>query len=253
MAVELIKVESIASTNTYLLENREKYGNFTVIYTDNQSAGRGQRGNVWESTPGKNLTFSLLLKDLTKVHLERQFVISEMVSVAMVEVLGEYAGSRNFSIKWPNDIYYNDSKISGILIENIISGKSLTHSVIGVGLNVNQKNFSAWIPNPVALCEIMGIDVDKMTLLKSLAQRMEEMSCKYLYTSDSQMRDELHNQYKSMLYRCDSQIYPFTRASDGKAFLGRILDVAKDGRMSVEDVQSETVGEYYFKEIAFVI
>lgn len=253
MSVELIEIESIASTNTYLLERRDKYGNFTVIYTDRQSAGRGQRGNVWESEPGKNLTFSLLLKYLAQVRPEHQFVISEMVSVAMVEVLSQWAKSSDFSIKWPNDIYYKDSKISGILIENSISGRSLTHSVIGVGLNVNQQSFSAWIPNPVALRGIVGADVDKMALLEALARRMEEMSLKYLYAEDIEMRDELHRQYKSMLYRCDGRAYPFTRASDGKTFLGRILDVAKDGRMSVVDVQSETVGEYYFKEIAFVI
>lgn len=123
---------------------------FTATYNE---SGRGQRGNSWESEPFKNLTFSLLLRP-EHIPANRQFLLSEIVSLATVDVLNRYA--TGFSIKWPNDIYWHDKKIAGILIENVLSGSTFSRAIIGMGLNINQKNFYSDAPNPVSLYQITG-------------------------------------------------------------------------------------------------
>ena len=122
----------------------------TVVSTYNQTAGRGQRGNSWESEPHKNLTFSVLLKPQHIIARE-QFYISEIVSVAIVNTLRKYIIDQPIAIKWPNDIYVNDDKICGILIENTLSGYSISQSIAGIGININQQTFLSNAPNPISL------------------------------------------------------------------------------------------------------
>ena len=146
-----LKLKEVNSTNSYLKElilANDKEVEGLVVVAENQFLGRGQKGSVWESENGKNFTFSIYLKPNSLV--QNQFMISKAVSLGIVAFL-EDLGLENLKIKWPNDIYCNDKKISGILIENSLKGDKVNNSVVGIGLNVNQINFiSENIPTSIA-------------------------------------------------------------------------------------------------------
>ena len=148
--------------------NREKsLPEGLVIYTDFQSAGKGQPGNAWESSKGMNLLFSVMLHPI-QVHMDELFLISQLVSVAIKNALDEY--TTNITIKWPNDIYWNDKKLAGILIENSLQGNKIMSVVIGIGLNVNQKLFLSNAPNPVSLFLITGKRQNRKQLLQKFSK-----------------------------------------------------------------------------------
>ena len=126
----------------------EHYEHMDVIWSEHQTAGRGQRGHEWHSRKGENLTFSVVLEP-TFVPIAEQFSVSEVVALSLVDMLSEYG--IEVKIKWTNDIYVGDRKAVGILIEHTYSGSSLARTVVGIGINVNQTEFSADIPNPVSL------------------------------------------------------------------------------------------------------
>ena len=151
-----IHLNETHSTNSYLREliMREKeQPEGTVVITDYQTAGRGQKGNSWESERGKNLTFSILLHP-NHIPPGKQFILSQLISIAIVGVLKEY--DRHFTIKWPNDIYWKEKKIAGMLIEVDLTGSSLSNAIIGIGININQRHFKSDAPNPVSLTQITG-------------------------------------------------------------------------------------------------
>mgnify|MGYP003526946868 CR=1 FL=1 len=132
----------------------------TVVSTSFQTKGRGQLTNVWEAEEGKNILCSILLRP-TALPIKSQFLISQAISVAIVDVLNTFA--EDFSIKWPNDIYYKEEKIAGILIENTLSSKGIDSCIIGLGLNVNQQSFKSDAPNPISLHNIIGRDTSVNT------------------------------------------------------------------------------------------
>jgi len=148
-------VKQTESTNALCWDmNREKaLPEGFVVYTDFQSAGKGQPGNSWESAEGKNLLFSMVLHPL-HVPMNELFILSELVSVAIKRALDMY--SPDITVKWPNDIYTGDKKLAGILIENSLQGTKIKTVVVGIGLNVNQKEFVSDAPNPVSLMQIIG-------------------------------------------------------------------------------------------------
>ena len=151
-----IHLNETHSTNSYLREliMREKeQPEGTVVITDYQTAGRGQKGNSWESERGKNLTFSILLHP-NHIPPGKQFILSQLISIAIVGVLKKY--DRHFTIKWPNDIYWKEKKIAGMLIEVDLTGSSLSNAIIGIGININQRHFKSDAPNPVSLTQITG-------------------------------------------------------------------------------------------------
>src|SRR5680860_150521 len=153
-ALNIIVLKDVESTNNYanqlILSNAEEG---TVVLAQFQKKGRGQQGNQWESQSGKNLLASIILYPKF-LKAGNQFLISKMVSLGLVEYLRHEV--RDVSIKWPNDIYIGNKKIAGILIENAIKGRNLFSTVIGVGLNLNQKNFLSDAPNPVSLYQLTG-------------------------------------------------------------------------------------------------
>ena len=175
MEWQIIKLEETTSTNTYLdnLDVEREQPEGCVVTTYSQIAGRGQRGNSWEAEPGKNLTFSYLLRP-DQIAPQEQFVISQAVSMAVVDVLSRYADG--FSVKWPNDIYYRNSKIAGILIEHNLSGMSIARTIVGIGLNINQMQFLSDAPNPISLCQITGVEYD---LDKFLYEVLEATTIRY--------------------------------------------------------------------------
>jgi BirA family biotin operon repressor/biotin-[acetyl-CoA-carboxylase] ligase len=250
MSYPLIQLEQTDSTNCYLTslcdERQDEVEQFTVVMADYQSAGKGQRGNSWESEAGANLTFSFVLYP-SFLSAKRQFVISQIVSLGVVNALRKYV-NEGVSIKWPNDIYYYDKKICGMLVEIYLEGTNLGRCICGIGLNVNQEVFLSDAPNPISLCEIIGRKVDRMTLLQDV---MEEIRSLYsqLQEGDEDMGKSLAVNYFQQLYR--KKGYHRYKDKDGE-FSAKLLMVEPDGRLVLED-EGQRQRSYLFKEIQYII
>ncbi len=244
-----IKVTETASTNTYLGRMATILPGATVVYTYRQTAGRGQRGNSWESEDSKNLAFSYLLKK-PRIEPSRQFFISEAVALAVADMLSQYVPEEGIAIKWPNDIYYHDRKICGILIENTLGGGEITHSVIGVGININQERFVSDAPNPISLIGITGREYDLDQLLREVNERIEQYTDFSCATPDT--LQALHSRYIGRLYRADGKPHQWQLPS-GECFSGVIHDVQPDGQLCIRRTDTGELCKYYFKEVKHVI
>lgn len=229
------------STNVLLWEMiREKsLPEGFVVQTDFQTAGKGQVGNSWESEAGRNLLFSMVLYP-QRVTVDNQFLLSQLVSLGIKEALDEYTDG--ITVKWPNDIYWNDKKLVGILIENSLQGTKIKSSVIGIGLNVNQKVFVSNAPNPVSLLQITGRRQNRKLLLTKIRQNIQKL---YTELSVTKIRAE----YAEALYRKDG-FYAY-RAND-ETFQAKIISVHPDGQLELETEAGERK-EFYFKEVSFVL
>lgn len=240
----ILHIDETVSTNSYLkeLSSQQELSNGFTIYADFQTAGRGQRGNSWESAKGENLTFStILLPD--RLAAEDQFLISQIVSLSIKEVLAHYVN--DITIKWPNDIYWKDKKITGILIENEIQGEYLSQSILGVGINVNQQDFFSNAPNPVSLNQITGKVYDVAEVLTQIIDRLLFYNSQLVNVSAV---ESIREAYKKSLYRREG-LYRF---SDGqRIFLARIKDVEDIGLLVLETEKGE-VRSYGFKEIKYL-
>ncbi len=233
MERKIIHIDETDSTNRWL---REQGGeDDVVVWADYQTAGRGQGKNTWESERGKNLLFSMLLHP-RNIPANRQFAISMQVSLAICEALGERIG--DLSIKWPNDIYWRNAKICGILIENRLKGNHICDSIVGVGLNVNQRQFHSDAPNPVSLWQICEQTTDREQLLNDILKALDRYWDK-----------DVKAQYLSMLYR-HKGFHPY--ADKDGAFMAEIMDVEDDGHLLLRDEESK-VRRYAFKEVSFII
>lgn len=239
--INCLYLEEITSTNTYLKEKllHETLPEGFTVCTHYQTAGRGQRGNSWEAERGKNLLFSTVLYP-THIQANQQFFISEAISLALKDVLSEYV--TNISIKWPNDIYWQEKKIAGILIENAIIETTLSYSIIGVGLNINQEVYESNAPNPTSLALITGKNYDRDIILKKIRERLF-----YYYSQfDFVLLNELYNQ---SLFRINGwHWYSDNRSS----FLAQIVTVEKDGILVLRQ-KDDTIHKYSFKEVKFLL
>lgn len=170
----LIALEETDSTNQYISQLcnnlKEDVAELTTVTAEFQTSGKGQRGNTWEAEKGKNLLFSFVLYP-TFLEARRQFILSQMVSLAIKEELSRW--SDDITIKWPNDIYWKDKKICGILIENEIAGHHIERSIAGIGININQETFHSDAPNPVSLKQITGREHDRHEILAHILRRVE--------------------------------------------------------------------------------
>ena len=209
-----------------------------VVRTDFQTAGKGQTGNTWESAKGKNLLFSTVLYP-SQIAIEEQFIVSQLVSVAIKQTLDKYADG--FSIKWPNDIYWNDKKIAGILIENSLQAGKIKWMIIGVGLNVNQEVFESNAPNPISLKQITGKRQARKVILNEICKKIELLYTKFDYLA-------IRTAYIESLYRKNG-FYPFR--ADSETFEARISQIHPDGQMELE-TQSGEIRGFYFKEVEYV-
>jgi len=229
------------STNVLLWEMiREKsLPEGFVVQTDFQTAGKGQIGNSWESEAGRNLLFSMVLYP-QRVTVDNQFLLSQLVSLGIKKALDEYTDG--ITVKWPNDIYWNDKKLVGILIENSLQGTKIKSSVIGIGLNVNQKVFVSNAPNPVSLLQITGRRQNRKLLLTKICQNIQKL---YTELSVTKIRAE----YAEALYRKEG-FYAY-RAND-ETFQAKIISVHPDGQLELETKAGERKG-FYFKEVSFVL
>lgn len=238
-----IHLESVSSTNSYLLGHKSSIDHrITIVTADYQTAGKGQGVNTWESEHGKNLLFSMLIHPKS-IFASQQFVISMAISLAIKDALSEYID--NVHVKWPNDIYYKDKKICGILIENNLSGNSIKDCVIGIGVDVNQRLFLSDAPNPVSMYNILGHETDLNELLNHIVDRFDDL-LEHIETGKSEM---VKTRYLLSLYR-KSGTHPYVD-QDG-AFMADLVTVQDDGYLVLKDSESR-IRKYAFKEVAFII
>lgn len=239
----IIHIEEIDSTSSHLKSlSADSLSDGCTVYADFQTSGRGQRGNSWESEPKKNLTFSTILFP-QNIKAEDQFLISQITSLAIKDVLSRYTD--NITIKWPNDIYWEDRKITGILIENSIMGEYISQSVLGIGINLNQTKFESNAPNPVSLKQITNTDYQIRTILTEV---LCQLFYYYQWLLNSNKIKEIRNLYKKSLYRKEG-FYKFTD-KDG-TFSARIKDVEDIGLLVLE-TESGDIKRYGFKEIKYI-
>ena len=231
------------STNLVLKEMLREYElpEGFVLRTDFQSAGKGQPGNSWEAEKGKNLLFSVLLYP-HHIAITEQFILSQLVSVAILRTLNSFC--TGFSIKWPNDIYWKDKKIAGILIENSLFRDRIDTCIIGIGLNVNQEVFISNAPNPVSLRQITGNDVNREILLM-------EIQAELLNIYQNYSPEFIHQEYLNHLYRRNG-FHRYAETAANTVFDAEVEDVLPDGRLILR-TQAGEIKSYYFKEIQFVI
>ncbi len=238
-----INLHETASTNTYLHRMANILPAGTVVYTHNQTAGRGQAGNSWEAQPGMNITMSMLVKN-PPVRAVEQFYISEAVAVAIATVLNRY--KPGFVVKWPNDIYHGDRKACGILIEHTLMGSGIAHSILGAGINVNQTEFKSDAPNPVSLAQLTGEQHDVEAVMHEVCDEIERIIASFPGSCQ-----QLHQQFLGMLYRNDGQPHPFALPG-GKQFMATIDTVTPDGMLHLTGEDGVTQA-FAFKEVKHII
>ena len=198
--MKITHFKTLDSTNQYLqnLLNEGIDIVDNIVVTDYQTSGKGQGKNMWQSEDGKNLLFSIAL-DMSFLKAESQFLLTQIVSVTMINVLKKYLPEDSLFIKWPNDIYFNNKKIAGILIKNEIRGMMMGTSIIGIGLNVNQTSFNEDLPNPISMKMITGNDFELETILNDICFELRALSYEqYRNTHSSQLTAHSYIKY---LYR----------------------------------------------------
>jgi BirA family biotin operon repressor/biotin-[acetyl-CoA-carboxylase] ligase len=230
-----------ASTNDDARDDKYREGD--VVWADFQTAGRGQRGHIWHSQKGENLTFSVVLEP-TFVPIAEQFSVSEIVALSLVDMLAEYGIEAK--IKWTNDIYVGDKKLVGILIEHSLASTTLRRTIVGVGVNVNQTEFDSSIPNPVSMAQLLGRQLDIEEVLKCFLDHLQ----RNYNTLREGAEEVLHERYNSQLYR-KGEWHTYACPS-GEKFQAKIVGTAPSGALCLENKDGETK-DYLFKEVEFVI
>ncbi|WP_317196730.1 biotin--[acetyl-CoA-carboxylase] ligase [Hymenobacter piscis] len=240
---QLVWLPECASTNTeaQLLVGQNRATDGCCVITDKQTAGRGQRGNQWEAAPGENLTLSVVWRPAFLPAAD-QFLLSQAVALAVHDWLTALLGSAPaLRVKWPNDIFYGAQKLGGILIENTLSGAKIQHSVVGIGLNVNQQEFG--VPTATSLGGLTG----RAYQLGPLAARLlEALERRYLQLRAGRVQ-ELRAAYLSVLYRFGEE---HAYEAGGQPLRGRITGVDEAGRLAV--ATAGQVRYFDLKEIRYV-
>ncbi len=242
--MRIIKLNATDSTNSYMrrLSSEESLEDYTIVMTNHQTHGRGQMGTVWSSENSKNLMFSVF-KDTSGFNLEYPFFISMVTSLAILKTLQSFSISK-LAIKWPNDILSEDKKICGILIENVIKQNNLSNTIIGIGLNVNQTEFSH-LPKASSLKSITGYVFDLEEVLHALIKNLKHYF-KILKRGDYLT---LKAAYESYLFRKDK---PSTfKDAEGLVFSGYIKNVSLFGNLQLL-LEDDIIKEFDLKEITLL-
>lgn len=241
--IEKIHINEVDSTNRFMRDYTGKEGRImTVVSAGFQTAGCGLGQNTWESERGENLLFSIMVHP-KGLPAEHQFALIEAGAQAVARALQSFTDE--ITIKWPNDIYWRDRKIAGILSECDVSGGLIKRCIIGIGININQTKFKSDAPNPVSLCQILGKEVDAEFVYGNV---LEEFRHVYLLLM-SGMRDDLHRTYLDDLYRKEG-VYEFE--DKGGRFIASIVTVEPDGYLVLKR-KDGTESKYVFKEVRYVV
>jgi BirA family biotin operon repressor/biotin-[acetyl-CoA-carboxylase] ligase len=241
----LVSIKEVDSTNNFLknlVSNSKPVIEGTVIMAENQFAGRGQQNNGWHAEAGKNLTFSILLKP-SFLPLADQFDLTRAVSLGVYDALLPLLGDK-LKIKWPNDVYYADKKLGGMLIENMVQGGQIKNSIIGIGLNINQASYPPHLPHAISVKQILHTDYDLKILLADICRHIEA----YYLNLKAGKTDALRKTYLSRLYWINELKQFKTPAG---VFSGTIKLVKENGLLVVEDTNAQQL-EYNLKEIEFL-
>jgi len=239
----IIHIKECGSTNNELAEiNKEKpQEENTILWSDFQMAGKGQRGSSWESEKGKNLLFSTILYPGIKAN--EQFIISQIVSLAVADCLLKYTS--NITIKWPNDIYWQEKKICGILVENILDGENITQSIAGIGINISQTKFIGNAPNPVSLKQITGEKYNLFEILNDLRVNIHN----YILQLKNGETDPVRQRYKDLLFRNEGyHLY----SDDNGNFEAIIKDIEPSGLLILETKEGKEKS-FAFKEVRYIL
>ena len=233
------------STNDFaaqMIQSGENVFEGTVIVTDNQTAGRGQRGNTWEASVGENLTFSVIFKP-NFLKASDQFKLNVAISLGVFDFLSEFI-DESLTVKWSNDIYHENKKMGGILIENTLQGYHIGYSVVGIGLNINQSQFGNLKATSLRNVSQNPLKYDLSEMLKKLLENLEK---NYLQIKNNNY-ESLKMRYLSNLFRFEEYHY-FKK--NGQQFLGQIVGIDETGKLGIE---TEGIVLYFdFKAVEFVI
>ncbi len=258
-------IASTDSTNNLMRASYSDREDLFTIRTDFQTAGRGQQGNGWESEQGKNLLFTTLLRGWN-IPAAEPFVLNEVVSVALyravVPLLTGYHAER-LSIKWPNDLYYADRKLAGILIENTLQGSQVNCSIVGIGLNVNQTIFLSSAPNPCSIAQITGTEHAIEPILNAFLCQLQDLH-RWLCSGEyDAMCKTLHADYMNCLYRRkgfylwqerEVSLAPSMPQMQHEAgqFMARIEAVSPNGEL-ILCTETNEKRTYHFKQVRYVL
>lgn len=242
--------DSIDSTNSEARRRLPANAKMSVYAAKFQTSGRGQRGNKWSSAAGQNLTFSVLLNfthpQMPDLAVRNQFLLSIVASLSVSDLL-QKLNIRN-SIKWPNDIYIGRRKVCGMLIENIVGNAGLEHSIIGIGLNLNQTEFPPELVNPTSVLVSSGLQTVPEDVLDDF---LDIFSGYMLYLSDIEGINGIRNKYVSRLFGLgvSREYHDCLRNVD---FIGTIKGISEEGLLLME-MPDKTVTNYSFKEVSYII
>lgn len=238
-------LKQVDSTNNYLktLLQNDRPQELSMFVAEEQTLGRGQQGNHWFGDKGKNHTGSIIFyPGILPPAL--QYQLSKLISLGIIQTLQHFVKPDKLSVKWPNDIYYGNQKIAGILIESSILGNHLDYIIGGIGINVNQESFPEYLPNPVSLRMI----TQKHTSLHQF-NKLLQSEIYSLYTNEYLLGDQIDNDFLSRLYlRNISSKFQ----SHGQIFTARIKGVDQYGHILLEH-DNGRIMTYGFKEVEYVL
>jgi BirA family biotin operon repressor/biotin-[acetyl-CoA-carboxylase] ligase len=239
--MNVIKLDAIDSTNDFLkdLSRKQMVDNFSAVVANSQTNGKGQMGSTWDSEQGKNLIMSILVKDILK-DVDQIFHLNVAIALSVIQVL-ESKNLPKLSIKWPNDIMSETKKIGGILIENSFKSDTTIKSVVGIGLNVNQKSFEN-LPKASSMSLIMKKEFNLETILQEIIFQIKR-NCSLILSNQT---DTLWDNYHKYLFKMNIPM-PFEDSNKAK-FMGIIQGVSSEGKLEIM-LEDESVKTYRIKEI----
>ena len=239
------------TSNKKIVLNDKRAEKIQLVTTDYQTHGHGQVNTVWESARGENLLFSFLFRP-QHITAGEQFFLSEIACLAVAHTLDAY--TEGISVKWPNDVYHHDRKISGMLLRHTLSGAQIAATLVGIGLNLNQKQFVGDAPNPVSLRQIIGRPVDREEVLNCFAHHFDRLLRAVTPPDPDErlaQRQRLHREYLRRLYHHDGA-HDYVDTASGETFSAHIVDVAPTGQLTLRTTDGR-LRHYYFKEVCFVV
>lgn len=239
------------ASNKKIVLNDKRAKKIQLVTTDYQTHGHGQVNTVWESARGENLLFSFLFRP-QHITAGEQFFLSEIACLAVAHTLDAY--TEGISVKWPNDVYHHDRKICGMLLRHTLSGAQISATLVGIGLNLNQKQFVGDAPNPVSLRQIIGRPVDREEVLNRFAHHFDRLLRAVTPPDPDErlaQRQRLHREYLRRLYHRDGA-HDYVDTASGETFSAHIIDVAPTGQLTLRTTDGQ-LRHYHFKEVRFVV
>ena len=243
--MNIIKLDAIDSTNDFLkeLSRNQSLENFTIVTVKHQTKGKGQMGSVWQTEIGKNLTMSILVKQIL-TSVSEIYSLNIAISISVFEAL-ELLNVPNLSIKWPNDIMSDTKKIGGILIENSIKSDTTIESIVGIGLNVNQTDFSN-LPNASSLALVTNSEFDLDDLLSKIHFQIMK-NCGLILSKQEVI---LWNKFHEVLFKIGVPM-PFEDSNKNR-FMGIIQKVSEEGKLEIL-LENDSLITFGIKEITMLI